>query len=183
MKIICLCILFFAILSCRDEQSLSKELSVLQSSSIILPQGEDLIIHNMDSMTYNKENKLKYIIYSDSLACSSCMINSLISWNPFIEYSKNYNGKLVFYFVFSPAKKDVRSLNMLIRNSEFKYQIIVDGKNNFAKSNSHLPKDNLLHTFLLDENNNVVLVGNPVRNKKIKEMFYKIVEEKLGKPQ
>lgn len=105
MKIICLCILFFAILSCRDEQSLSKELSVLQSSSIILPQGEDLIIHNMDSMTYNKENKLKYIIYSDSLACSSCMINSLISWNPFIEYSKNYNGKLVFYFVFSPAKK------------------------------------------------------------------------------
>ena len=167
MKIICLCILFFAILSCRDEQSLSKELSVLQSSSIILPQGEDLIIHNMDSMTYNKENKLKYIIYSDSLACSSCMINSLISWNPFIEYSKNYNGKLVFYFVFSPAKKDVRSLNMLIRNSEFKYQIIVDGKNNFAKSNSHLPKDNLLHTFLLDENNNVILVGNPVRNKKI----------------
>ena len=117
MKIICLCILFFAILSCRDEQSLSKELSVLQSSSIILPQGEDLIIHNMDSMTYNKENKLKYIIYSDSLACSSCMINSLISWNPFIEYSKNYNGKLVFYFVFSPAKKDVRSLNMFIRNS------------------------------------------------------------------
>jgi len=46
-----------------------------------------------------------------------------------------------------------------------------------------LPKDNLLHTFLLDENNNVILVGNPVRNKKIKEMFYKIVEEKLGKPQ
>ena len=30
---------------------------------------------------------------------------------------------------------------------------------------------------------NVILVGNPVRNKKIKEMFYKIVEEKLGKPQ
>ena len=104
MKIICLCILFFAILSCRDEQSLSK-LSVLQSSSIILPQGEDLIIHNMDSMTYNKENKLKYIIYSDSLACSSCMINSLISWNPFIEYSKNYNGKLVFTLFFRLRKK------------------------------------------------------------------------------
>lgn len=115
MKIICLCILFFAILSCRDEQSLSKELSVLQSSSIILPQGEDLIIHNMDSMTYNKENKLKYIIYSDSLACSSCMINSLISWNPFIEYSKNYNGNFGITFLV-PYNKDFGRITRFLGN-------------------------------------------------------------------
>ena len=35
----------------------------------------------------------------------------------------------------------------------------------------------------LDKNNNVILVGNPMQNKRIEEMFYKIVEEKLGKPQ
>ncbi len=33
----------------------------------------------------------------------------------------------------------------------------------------------------LDEDDNVILVGNPLRNKKIEEMFYKIVEERLGK--
>ena len=37
------------------------------------------------------------------------------------------------------------------------------------------------HTFLLDENNNVLLVGNPLDNEKIEEMFWQIVEKKLGK--
>ena len=33
----------------------------------------------------------------------------------------------------------------------------------------------------LDENNNVLLVGNPLENEKIEEMFWQILEEKLGK--
>ena len=40
----------------------------------------------------------------------------------------------------------------------------------------------MLHTFLLDEDDNVILVGSPLHNRKIEEMFYKIVEERLGKP-
>ena len=39
----------------------------------------------------------------------------------------------------------------------------------------------MFHTFLLDENNNVLLVGNPLDNEKIEEMFWQIVEKKLGK--
>ena len=182
MKIIYLCVLVFIIFSCCNEGDLSKELSVLRSHPVVLPQREDLIIHNSDSISYNEENKLKYIVYTDSLDCSSCMVNNLVLWNPIIDYCKNYEGNIVFYFFFSPAKKDLRSLYMLIKNSEFKYTIIVDGKKNFEKLNPHLPKNRALHTFLLDENNNVILVGNPLHNKKIEEMFYKIVEEKLGKP-
>ena len=71
----------------------------------------------------------------------------------------------------------------LNKNVKFNYPILLDTLGEFEKLNPHLPKNHLLHTFLLDENNRVVLVGNPLRNKKIEEMFYKIVEEKLGKPQ
>ena len=59
---------------------------------------------------------------------------------------------------------------------------MLDTLKEFERLNPHLPKNRALHTFLLDENNRVILVGNPSRNEKIKEMFYKIVEEKLGKP-
>ena len=52
-----------------------------------------------------------------------------------------------------------------------------DREGQFEKLNPHLPKNKVLHTFLLDENNNVILVGNPLHNKKIEKMFYKIVEE------
>ena len=183
MKIVCVCLFFVTLLACRDGRGISEELSVLQSQPIVLPQEKDVVIHNADTVFNIRGNKLKYIIYNDSLACTSCMINNLISWNPLIEYSKNYKGGLVFYFIFSPAQKDLRLINMFIKNSEFKYRIIVDERKTFARLNPHLPKNHLLHSFLLDENDNVILVGNPLRNKKIEEIFYKIVEERLGKSQ
>lgn len=57
---------------------------------------------------------------------------------------------------------------------------IIDINNEFEQLNPHLPKNKAMHTFLLDENNNVVLVGNPLHNPKIEKMFKEIVEEKLG---
>ena len=49
-------------------------------------------------------------------------------------------------------------------------------------ASKYMPKAKVgLSWFLLDEDNNVLLVGNPIWNEKIKEMFWQIVEEKLGK--
>ena len=93
-----------------------------------------------------------------------------------------FNNQLRFYFIFSPVKKDLNSIKAAIASSMFDYPIILDTLGEFEKLNTHLPKNRSLHSFLLDENNNVILVGNPLHNKKIEEMFYKIVEEKLGKP-
>ena len=37
-----------------------------------------------------------------------------------------------------------------------------------------------MHSFLLDENNNVVLVGNPLTNKRIEELLWEFVDERFG---
>lgn len=59
--------------------------------------------------------------------------------------------------------------------------VYVDTLGLFAKQNPYLSSNTIMHTFLLDEDNNVLLVGNPLENEKIEEMFWQIVEEKLGK--
>ena len=59
--------------------------------------------------------------------------------------------------------------------------IFVDTANVFTESNPNIPSESMYHTFLLDENNNVILVGNPIVNEKIADMLPSIVEEKLGK--
>lgn len=46
--------------------------------------------------------------------------------------------------------------------------------------NPNIPSESMFHTFLLDENNKVILIGNPMVNKQIEEMLVLIVEEKLG---
>jgi len=48
----------------------------------------------------------------------------------------------------------------------------------FERLNPHLPKDERFHTFLLDENNKVILVGYPVNNPKLKELYLKELNKK-----
>lgn len=49
------------------------------------------------------------------------------------------------------------------------------------ESNPNLPSESMYHTFMLDENNRVILVGDPMLNKQIEDMMLSIVEEKLGR--
>ncbi len=176
-----LILLFFA---CGNRQKIAAELSKLQSKSIILPKQSRLAIHGKDTvlMDFMKDGQLKLLIYADSSGCSPCAINKMFLWDNLIEYSKEYKGDLRFYFIFSPRKRDEKEVQIALINNAFDYPVLIDTLGEFEKLNSHLPKDKALHTFLLDENNNVIWVGNPLYNKMIRKMFYKIVEEKLGKP-
>lgn len=150
----------------------------------MLPKQSRLIIKGQTKVIESEMQRgLKYVIYKDSLACTSCAINKMYFWNDFIEYAKAYDGRLKYYFIYSPIKKKCKSVEFLLKNLDFDYPILLDTLGEFAKLNSHLPQNSALHAFLLDENNNVILVGDPLYNKRIEEMFYKIVEEKLGKPQ
>ena len=152
-------------------QQFAKEMKALQSKEIKLHEVE------------MNEKALKLVIYTDSVGCTSCAINQINLWDSFIDYANQFNNQLRFYFIFSPVKKDLNSIKLAIANSMFEYPIVLDTLREFEKLNPHLPKNRSFHSFLLDKNNNVILVGNPMQNKRIEEMFYKIVEEKLGKPQ
>ena len=46
---------------------------------------------------------------------------------------------------------------------------------------NQFPKDMMFHTFLLDANNKILAIGNPVLNLKVKELYLKIIRgEKVG---
>lgn len=170
--------LSFMLCSCNTDngQKLLKEITLLRSKPIDYCQNK-LVYDNV------LQERIKYIVYSDSVNCTSCAINQMDLWNPLLEYSKSYNGLLNFYFIFRPAKKDIKDVKLVLsKNVKFNYPVFLDTLGEFEKLNPHLPKNKALHTFLWDENNNVILVGDPLHNKKIEEMFYKIVKEKLGKP-
>ena len=65
-------------------------------------------------------------------------------------------------------------------NSGLQHDIYIDTCGNFKKQNPCLPKEQMFHTMLLDKNDNVVFVGNPVLNKKVKSLFDKVLIEQLS---
>lgn len=178
-------LLLFLLVACSDrDQQLAKEIKILQSKAIQLPSKGLVVQQNTELHEVDvNEKALKLVIYTDSVGCTSCAINQINLWDSFIDYAEQFNNQLRFYFIFSPVKKDFNSIKSAIASSMFDYPILLDTLREFEKLNPHLPRNRSLHSFLLDENNNVILVGNPLHNKRIEEIFYKTVEEKLGKAQ
>ncbi|MCI5706955.1 MAG: hypothetical protein MR298_06490 [Odoribacter sp.] len=103
-------------------------------------------------------------------------------WDFIVDSIVQISNRINVYFILTPRKVNLYSVRKVLISEGVRYPILIDTLGEFERLNPHLPKNQALHTFLLDENNRVILVGNPLRNKKIKDMFYKIVEEKLGKP-
>lgn len=58
------------------------------------------------------------------------------------------------------------------------FPIYVDTTKIFRRNNPQINDLSATHVFLINSNNNIVLVGNPLLNPKIEEMSLKIFEEK-----
>ena len=112
--------------------------------------------------------------------CTTCSYGLIYKWDNILE---KYKKQVQFNFIFVPRQSDEKLTLIALKEINSEHYLWIDREGQFEKLNPHLPKNKVLHTFLLDENNNVILVGNPLHNKKIEKMFYKIVEDKLGKPQ
>lgn len=145
----------------------------LPTSSKVTVLGKDTTINNFF------ESEIKMIVYTDSAGCTSCGINRMYLWESFVEFAKPFEGKLKYYFIYAPTESDNKSIRISLRTSMFDYPIIVDTEHEFERLNPLLPKNKAMHAFLLDENNKVIFVGNPLHNKQIEKMFYEKVEKRV----
>ena len=153
----------------------------LKGSFISIPNDLTMIFEGKDSLLNKKLNTdYKLIIYRDSLSCSVCYVETLPYWQKLMDELNCYSkGKLDFIFILSPLKKDETNLRLNLEVSEFKHPIYIDMKRNFQQENPQLPKFEELNVFLLDKNNNVIMIGDPLENKKIKELLKRKCKEMI----
>ena len=63
-------------------------------------------------------------------------------------------------------------LELLLESEEFVYPVCIDEEDELNKLNC-FPENEGFHTLLLDKENKIVIVGNPIQNMKIKELYLK----------
>lgn len=171
-------------ISCNDIGRIKKEIERMQQRETYLCLSE------MDLYTVEDDEKeirssfetslMKLVVYVDSSVCSSCLIKNMYHWYDVIDkVERRYHGKLKVVFVFNPPKKQSRMLEYAYRNSAFSYPIFVDTADVFKRMNFHIPNDNKYHTFLLDKQDRVILVGCPLTNPDVRTMFYELADKHL----
>ena len=137
------------------------------SRSVFTVQGRDTVDYRWEASPY------RIVTYVDSIGCASCKLQ-LPKWKQLIAETDSLFGKerLAYVFYFHP--KDLRELMYLTRRDAFTYPVCFDREDAFNRLN-RFPSEMSLQTFLLDKDNRVVAVGNPVHNPKVKELYLNIV--------
>lgn len=175
----------FLCVSCEFEKDNVKgRIVIMQSHPIKIPIDSMLCWWmGNDTCSFEKcDGEMKFVVFSDTATCSSCALKDMYRWDSFLQkIDCNYGTEIDVLFIFNPLPKDWKSFYLAMKTIPPSVPIYVDTLGVFVRNNMHIPSSPQFHTFLLDEEDNVLLVGNPLENKKIEDLFWQIVEEKLGK--
>ena len=123
---------------------------------------------------FRKEYKV--MLYVDSSGCSDCRLK-LGEWKHVIsEADSLFHDRIGFVFFFQP--KNMREMTYLFRQDEYDYPVFID-KNNTIDRLNHFPHEMKYQCFLLDKNNKVLVVGNPVLAPRVWALYKENIVKKV----
>lgn len=167
-------ILLFCLMSCSEnkKQEVTRIMKEWNGKEILFPEKVKFTFYG-NEYVYDTIPRTEYkiVTYIDSLGCASCKLR-LSSWQNLIQQLDSMNLNIPILFFLHPF--DARSLKAILRRDNFKYPVCMDINDEMNKLN-HFLTDINYQTFLLDKNNKIVAIGNPVHNPKIKELFLNII--------
>ena len=140
---------------------------------IVFPVHLDFVSLDADTIVkVNMEKDFKILTYWDAEGCLSCKLQ-LAEWKQFIRYLDRRDiNNVQFLFFFAPQNKE--GLLHELRINRFDYPMNIDRNDSLEILNS-FPKEIAFQTFLLDKDNKVLAIGNPVLNPKVKDLYLRII--------
>lgn len=157
--------------SCKEnpQKEITKIVTEWQDKKVVFPDDMVFTKYGQDTIPYNlPASKHKILMYIDSLGCTSCKLQ-LHKWKEFIQEVDSLTyGSVPVIFVFHP--KDLREIVYLLKRDGIEIPVCID-LNDEINTLNHFPSRQEFQAFLLNDENKVVFVGNPIQNLRIKEMY------------
>lgn len=175
-------VLLFPTLSCNRE-SIDEKLSRMKSSTINL-NLENMQCWSADTLVVSRpwESKpLKLCVFVSDEFCTSCYLKKMFQWEDFLELEKEYD--FYIYFIFEPQEGCEDNFQIFFYQAELDHPFYLDKNKEFLSVNASIPDERMFHTFLLDENNKVILVGDVLHNEEVERQFRDIIKERRTSPE
>ena len=182
MRYVYIIMFVFTFLSCQDrnKEAMLRLVKEWDGKEIKFPARSVFTIQGKDTVDFDfKDADYKVVTYVDSAGCTSCKLQ-LPRWIEFMEeLESKTKDNVPFVFVFHP--KSAKELRHTLRLHGFNHPVFFDEKDDFNALN-RFPDDMMFQTFLLDKDNKVVVLGNPVLNPLVKELYIGKVTGKGKQP-
>lgn len=175
---ICILVTIFLLIvfSCKENTS-NEIISIVEkwnNREIIYPHHVSFTILGEDTIQAFpvQGNKYSILTYVDSIGCMSCKLQ-LREWMAFIdELDSQSKSSIPVYFFLRPKNK--KEMINILKRDQFRYPVCIDEQDSLNALN-HFPDAISFNTFLLDQNNRVIAMGNPILNSQIKKLYFSIL--------
>ena len=165
-------ILCLSLFSCRENPQKKYEKAVMELSgkTILFPDSMRTIFGEKVEIP-NTEYTI--VAYYDSVGCTGCRMN-LPLWNDFISYTDSIFGKGKISLILFLTSHKTYNIKYIVNETLFKPTVIDDRLGVFKKINS-IPDDSRMHTFLINSDKRIVLIGNPTQSNEMRTKFLNIL--------
>lgn len=175
-------VLFPIFFSCKNEQKeearhIVQLVNEWQGKEIKFPDNLFFARYLTDTISSQiPQSEYKVLVYVDSTGCMSCKLQ-LDKWKEFIEYIDSITQKEVSFLFFFHSK-EIKKIHYLLKREKFNQPVCIDIDDRLNKLN-RFPINTNYKTFLLDKNNKVIYIGNPINNINIRNIYInKILKNK-----
>lgn len=157
-------------IACTDnnKKHITRLVTEWQGKKIVLPDSSIFTIQGKDTVDVDLDSNYKILVYVDSAGCTSCRLQ-LHKWKEFIEEVDSVATTPV-QFLFYLTPKSVKEARYITRRDDFTYPMCVDINNEINKKNK-FPEKDMFHTFLLNTENKVRIIGNPIHNSAVRDLY------------
>ena len=172
IKISFICLLFFA-MSCQKNDRAKVESLVKEWNNKEIRFSDNPVFTRFvtDTVPYRiPKTDYKVVVFVDSVGCISCKLQ-LPKWKEFMhEVDSLSDGNVPFVFFFQT--KNVRELRYILRRDNFSHPVCIDTEDSFYRLN-RFPGEMMFQAFLVDSENRVKVIGNPIHNLPVKDLYFK----------
>ena len=165
--------ILFLLTSCKEnkKEEVARLVQEWQGKEINFPKNITFTRFVTDTVDYQiPQSDYKVLIYVDSMGCTSCKLQ-LPKWKELIAYTDSATGGSIPFLFFFQSKDD-KELRYILKRDNFNRPICLDRNNELDKLN-RFPQNITFQTFLLDKDNRVVVIGNPIHNLAVKDLYLK----------
>ena len=170
---------FLSIPSCTHKQFV-KNAAKIMGQQITLPTDMNTTWQGRDTvLTGYLEAPIKLIAWYDSLGCASCRVGKMSDWDNIVAYADSLSQWFSVIFLFTPKEEHLQRMKLALQTDKFDYPVFIDRHATFIKQNPNIPKHPQLHSFLLDKNNKVVIVGSPLYNPGLWGLYKRTIQKMI----
>lgn len=170
-------LLSIIVVSCSNTSESVATIDRMYDSQFVFPSNLEYQISgkhfnpNIFSFDY------RIVTYIDSSECTPCKMH-LNSWDKTLNYfASNSHARIDFLMILGRSQSS--EINYEINKHRFRHPIGFDSKKQFHQINN-LPAQEKFNTYLLDNNNHVLAIGNPALNPKIRGLYQQIIGDNDG---